>query len=158
MSLYQRIIVPVDDSPAAMYGLQAALALAKDQAAQLKLFTVVDEASSGYAGGELGWIEPEGIDKELRSEARHLLNEAVASAEAAGLAPEQELIETPSGHTVRAIHQAASQWRADLMVIGTHGRHGMAHMLFGSTAEDVVRSPELPILVVPIPHAGEAQE
>lgn len=149
MSLYQRIIAPVDDSLAARYGMQTAIALAKDQGAQLKLFTVVNEASSGYGGGELGWIESEGIDRELRSEARHLLNEAVATAEAAGVTPEQELIEAPSGHIARAIHQAAAQWQADLLVIGTHGRHGMAHMLFGSTTGEIVRSPELPILVVP---------
>ena len=158
MSLYQRIIAPVDDSLAAQYGLRAAIALAKDQDAKLKLFTIVDETSSGYSGGELGWVEPEGLDKQLRSEARHLLDEAVALAEAAGITPEHELIEAPSGHVARAIHQASSQWQADLLVIGTHGRHGMAHMLFGSTTGEIVRSPELPILVVPAKHVGGSEQ
>lgn len=158
MSLYQRIIVPVDDSLAAHHGLRTAIALARDQSALLKLFTVVDEATGDYGGGELGWVGQEGLDERLRTDAQLLLAEAVTHAESAGLTPESELIEAPRGHVAQTIHRAASEWHADLLVIGTHGRHGLAHMLFGSMTEDLVRSPEQQILVVPTKRPAEAEE
>lgn len=154
MSLYQRIIAPIDDSPPAQRGLRTAISLAKDQQASLKLIVVVDETSSGYGGGELGWVESAGLDDRLRSEAQRILQDAVDLAKEAGIAADSELIEAPAGHLAHTILQAAEQWRADLLVIGTHARHGMARMLFGSTTGDIVRSPEVQILVVPAAAGG----
>lgn len=155
MSLYQRIIVPVDDSLPAHYGLRTAIALAHDQRAHLKLFTVIDEAPQDYAGSELGWTKTERWDQSLRANARHLLAAAVHLAASAGVHAEQELIEAPRGHVARCIGEAAQNWSADLLVLGSHGRHGLSHMLFGSTAETLLRQVNLPLLVVPCVHVSE---
>jgi nucleotide-binding universal stress UspA family protein len=55
--------------------------------------------------------------------------------------------------TAPAIVEAATQNRCDLIVMGTHGRHGMAHLLLGSVAERVVRTAGCPVLVVRHPNA-----
>lgn len=149
MSLYHRIIVPIDDSLAASAGLRVAIALAQDQQAALKIIAVVDEASEGYGGGELGWIETETLDEKFKTSAEHLLDEAVRLATQAEIKPERELIEAADGHVARHIAHAAAAWQADLIVLGTHGRHGFSHWLMGSTTENLLRGLSLPLHIVP---------
>lgn len=52
------------------------------------------------------------------------------------------------GQTAEMILTQAEQWRPDLIVMGTHGRTGLAHFLNGSVAEAVMRRARLPVLVV----------
>jgi len=149
MSLYRRILVPVDDSSAAQSGLAAAIALAQDQQATLKLVAVANEAIQNYAGGELGWIEPKGLGERIKTDSIESLDKAEKQAVAAGLNPERELIVAPDGHVGRHIVQAAETWKADLIVIGTHGRQGLSLWLAGSTTETLLHGLNVPLLVVP---------
>ena len=61
-----------------------------------------------------------------------------------------------SGSPARAILRVASDDHYDLIVMGTHGRTGMAHLLFGSVAEEIVRSAPCPVLTVRRPSAIES--
>ena len=61
--------------------------------------------------------------------------------------------EVLTGSPARTIVDAARQHQCDLIVMGTHGRHGMAHLLLGSVAERVVRTAACPVLVVRRPSA-----
>ncbi|AOU97682.1 hypothetical protein BI364_06670 [Acidihalobacter yilgarnensis] len=149
MGLYQRILVPVDGSGPAGKSLAQALALAADQDASIKLITVVDEAIGDYMGGELAWIDPQTLRDNLVGGARKVLDAALEEAKAAGLEVESELIESPEGRIGRAILKAAEDWQADLLVIATHGRHGLARLLLGSTTETLLRKGSLPMLIVP---------
>ena len=149
MGLYQRILVPVDGSEPAGRSLDEALALAADQGAALKLITVVDEAIGDYMGGELAWIDPQTLRENLVRGARKVLDAALEKAQRANLPTESELIESPEGRIGRAILKAAEEWQADLLVIATHGRHGLSRLLLGSTTEALLRKGSLPMLVVP---------
>jgi len=149
MSLYRRILVPVDGSSAAQAGLAAAIALAQDQQATLKLVAVANEAIKNYAGGELGWIEPQGLGERIQTDSVVSLDKAEQQAVAAGLTTERELIVAPDGHVGRHIVQAALAWKADLIVIGTHGRQGLSLWLAGSTTETLLHGLNVPLLVVP---------
>jgi len=155
MNLYRRILVPVDDSSTAQAGLVAAIALAQDQQATLKLVAVANEAVKNYAGGELGWIEPEGLGERIKTDSEASLDKAEKQAAAAGLTTERELIVAPDGHVARHIVQAALTWKADLIVIGTHGRQGLSLWLTGSTTETLLRGLNVPLLVVPSKQVGE---
>ena len=149
MSLYRRILVPVDDSSPAQAGLHTAIAMAQDQQATLKLIAVANEASKDYQGGELGWINSQGLGERIKSDTEVSLDKAVAQAEAAGLAPEREVIVALDEQVGRHITQAAVDWQADLIVIGTHGRHGLSLWMMGSTTETLLHGLNLPLLVVP---------
>ena len=149
MGLYQRILIPTDGSPSSNAVLEHAARLARDQGARVKLITVVDETLGDHVGGELAWIEPELLRENLLAGARKSLEGAVSRAKELELEVDSELIESSDGRIDRAILDAADSWRADLLVITTHGRHGLARLLLGSTAETLVRRGELPILVVP---------
>ena len=56
-----------------------------------------------------------------------------------------------AGVPYEIILKVAKEWNADLLVMGTHGRRGVAHLLLGSVAEKVLRHTTIPILVLPMP-------
>ena len=57
---------------------------------------------------------------------------------------------TPEGFPTNEIINTAKEWDADLIVIGTHGRTGLAHLLEGSVAEHVIKHTSIPVMVVPL--------
>ena len=125
--MYRRILVPVDGSASADHALEHAIALAKAHAAALKIVFVdgVEEIS------------------------RQIIEVAAAKARNAGLQPESGLlVKLPTEEIGGVILQEAGSWTADLIVIGTHGRRGLAHALLGSVAERVIRAATVPVLVV----------
>jgi nucleotide-binding universal stress UspA family protein len=56
---------------------------------------------------------------------------------------------TPQGIPKNEILLAADAWKADIIVIGTHGRTGLGHLILGSTSEYIVRHSKVPVMVVP---------
>ncbi|MBD3813516.1 MAG: universal stress protein [Betaproteobacteria bacterium] len=158
MSIYQRIIVPVDldGDLLTKTNLCTAIALAQDQKATLKIITVVDEAIMGL-NGEFGWTDPATLDANMRDDAQRQLDSAARKINDQNIndhniMAEAEVIEAPDGQIARHIEAAALAWRADLIVIGTRGLHGLARWTYGlssHTSEDLLRVARLPLLVVP---------
>ena len=62
---------------------------------------------------------------------------------------------TDYGSTADGIIHCAKEFQADLIVIGTHNRHGLGRLLMGSVAEHVVRNSPVPVLVVPSKSEGQ---
>jgi nucleotide-binding universal stress UspA family protein len=144
--VYKRILVPVDGSPTSNAGLNEALRLAKNQGARLRLLHVVDELivfSTPEAGMNL---EP--ILDSMKRGGKRLLDRAAKLASSRGVRPESELWESAGVRVAEVIVERAKRWRADLVVIGTHGRRGVSRMLMGSDAELVVRNAPMPVLLV----------
>lgn len=86
---------------------------------------------------------------EMLADLRRRLNDVVAKRGHSELNPEVLI-----GPTARSIVESARDSKADLIVMGTHGRHGMAHLLLGSVAERVVRIATCPVLTVRPPAAA----
>lgn len=146
MSAYRRILVAVDGSPTSMKGLREAIRLAKDGRAQLLLLHVVNEF---YAFASLDGFAP-GVDlvPALREGGQRILAKAKAAAEKEGIRAKTLLRETLGGPAADSIVRDARRQRADLIVLGTHGRRGLRRMVLGSDAEAVVRSSPVPVLLV----------
>jgi nucleotide-binding universal stress UspA family protein len=144
--MYKRILVPVDGSAPSMKGLREALRLAKACGAKLRLVHVVDQSlalrDSAFAFGT------EQILGMLRAGGEKALRSAQAAAARQGVRAETLLIEGGKGRVADAVVAAARKWRADLLVLGTHGRRGISHLVFGSDAELVVRQAPAPVLLV----------
>jgi nucleotide-binding universal stress UspA family protein len=85
---------------------------------------------------------------ELREQGRGILDEAAGIARSQGIEAVIECVETPMGSVGAAITQYATQWPADLIVIGTHGRRGIRRLVMGSDAEYIVRTASVPVLLV----------
>lgn len=143
--MYQRILVPVDGSHAANLALQEAIKLAGNLSAQLRLVYVLDE---------LNFVNPEGyVDfaalREIHQQtAAQVLAQAAGHVQQSGIAVESGILETLLKNIEQTIDTEASRWKADLIVMGTHGRAGLNRLLFGSVAEGVVRHALIPVLLV----------
>ncbi|MGB5079361.1 MAG: universal stress protein [Burkholderiales bacterium] len=144
---YKRILVPVDGSPTSAAGLKEALKLAKDQRAKLRLLHVIDELIVFNTPETAVNIEP--IIEELKRGGERVLQAAGRLALAKGIRPESDLRESAGVRVSEVIGAQARRWRADLIVMGTHGRRGVNRMLMGSDAELVVRNASTPVLLVP---------
>ncbi len=143
--MYQRILVPVDGSSTSDNALQEAIKLINGHPAQLRLVHVVED---------LQFLDTEGyVDyAELRDLTRKIGERALAKAkqrvQQADITVETSLLEANGERIARVIDGEAKSWSADLIVIGTHGRSGFNHLLFGSVAEGVVRGTSVPVLLV----------
>jgi nucleotide-binding universal stress UspA family protein len=146
MSAYRRILVAVDGSPTSMKGLREAIRLAKDGRAQLLLLHVVNEF---YAFANLDGYAP-GVDlvPALREGGQRILAKAKAAAEKEGVRAKTLMRETLGGPAADTIVRDARRQRADLIVLGTHGRRGLRRLVLGSDAEAVVRTSPVPVLLV----------
>ena len=144
---YKRILVPVDGSATSKLGLREAVRLAKGQRASIQLVHVVDEHYVLMAAGEVG-VQLDGVIADLKKGARRMVQGLEASVRKQGVPCSSVLLETLTGPAADPIVKQARKWRADLIVIGTHGRRGMRRMLLGSDAEQIVRTSPVPVLLV----------
>ncbi len=153
--MYQRILVPVDGSSTSDAGLEEAIKLAKLTGATLRLLHVVEIVA--YATGFAPYAAfMEDIIPELRSAGQQVLDQALARTKSNAVAAETVLIDKLGVRVADAIIEQASSWRADLIVIGTHGRRGIGRMLMGSDAEQVLRLAPVPVLLIRAPEAAAA--
>ena len=144
--LYKRILVPVDGSPTSTAGLYEAVRLAKNQKARLRLIHIVDELMI-FSSSEAGLnIEP--VIESMKRSGKRILDRATKLAAARGIRPETELWENATGRVAEVLVARAKRWRADLIVMGTHGRRGVNRLVLGSDAELVVRNSPVPVLLV----------
>jgi nucleotide-binding universal stress UspA family protein len=144
---YKRILVAVDNSQTSNKGMLEAIKLAKESRGKLLLLHVIEEFAA-FSAPELS-LDPGPILDAMRDAGRRTLTRIERRARAAGARPETKVVENYSGRVANAIDDQAKRWRADLIVIGTHGRRGFNRLLLGSDAELVVRYSPVPVLLVP---------
>ena len=156
-AMFRRILVPIDGSPTSNLGLREAIKMAKDQNATLCLLHVVDEMIVTGAFDTAMYTTAAYIDEfiaALRSEGRKILAKAEKQAMKESIKCQTVLCETV-GHAVSdVIIEQAKKCRADLIVLGTHGRRGITRLVMGSDAEGVVRATRVPVLLVRHPSAA----
>jgi nucleotide-binding universal stress UspA family protein len=138
-----RILVPTDFSECAGAAAEQAAQLAKQLGAAIAVVTVVDTSPLLEAYGDVDYRN-ERIAY-IRGQARQQL-EAFTRKHFAGLEGIRQ--DVRDGNTFLEILQAARDTASDLIVLGTHGRTGLAHLLIGSIAEKVVRKSPIPVLTV----------
>jgi len=143
--MFKRILVPVDGGPVSNLGLRQAIKLSALEGARLRLVHVVDEMPV-MVDAEMG-VMADAIPA-LREGAQKILAHAASMAQRAGITTEISMIESMGGSTAEFIVNEAKAWRADVIVLGTHGRSGIERAFMGSSAEDIIRSTPVPVLLV----------
>lgn len=145
--MYQHILVPVDGSATSSRGLDEAIALARLTGGSLRILHVVDDLSvaSGYEGG---CSYSGDLILALRDAGAQIVAEAKAIATARGVQADTVVCETFAGRFCDLCIEQATTWPADLIVMGTHGRHGLGRAVLGSDAEQVVRLATVPVLLI----------
>jgi nucleotide-binding universal stress UspA family protein len=140
--MIKNILCPVDRSPSSLQAFDRAIALARWQGARLHLLVVIESVESwdGIVGtrhsGELNAVRA-GVERDLR--------QMLVSRRASDVKVE---IVMRAGNVVREILAHARASRADLVVIGSHGRGGVQRLVLGSVAEKVLRQATCPVLTV----------
>jgi nucleotide-binding universal stress UspA family protein len=144
--MYRKILVAVDGSAPSLRGLTEAIGLAKALGSELRLVHVVNEFIDGVYGP--GAMYYDHVLAALREAGAGVLQKAVGIVRKEGLEPEHKLIEIVGGRIADQIVKDATDWRADLIVLGTHGRRGLKRLALGSDAELVLRRSPVPVLLV----------
>jgi len=137
MSSIRTILVPIDFSETSDHALSYAIDLAGRLGSKLILVHALHVQSLMTPSGE--WWEG------VRSAALEGLEVARQRAEAEGKICETQLSDL---YPVDAILEAATKFSADLIVMGTHGRSGLAHMVLGSVTERTLRQAPCPVLTL----------
>lgn len=147
----KKICIALDTSPSAQKIAEFGYSYSKALNAEVTLIHVVNDISyytmnydpiMGYAGfltsNTLELVEglKNEAEKFLASSAKHLDDKAIKT----------KVLE---GNSADAILEFANSWNADLIVMGTHSRSGLANLLMGSIAVEVVKHSEIPILIIP---------
>jgi nucleotide-binding universal stress UspA family protein len=147
--MYTRILVAIDDSKMAESALRAALDLARGHAVEIR---VVHAVESPYAYPESWYAEVqtdlEALRRIWRQAGLRVLDRADALAREAGVSVQTALLDLDGQRVSRVIVDDAARWQADLVVVGTHGRRGIEHLLLGSVAEAVARLAPASVLLV----------
>ncbi|MFS2101153.1 universal stress protein [Variovorax sp. Varisp85] len=154
--MYQRILVPIDGSSTSSHGLAEAIKLAKLTGGRLRLAHVIDELSfalamDAYAGHAGNWLE------ELRGNATKLLEAARAKAVEEGVEADTVLLDSFKGTVYDQVIAEAEASKAELIVIGTHGRRGLGRWVMGSSAEHILRLSPVPVLLVRAPESAKTE-
>jgi nucleotide-binding universal stress UspA family protein len=135
------ILVPHDFSETAQRALEFALDLAAALDARVNLLFAYDVLAYGFPEAPPMVMDTEQIERAART----ALDDVVRRARRPGVAVEGAVRRGPAWSEINA---AAKETGADLIVIGTHGRRGVARALLGSVAEKVVRTAPCPVLTV----------
>ena len=142
----QKVLVATDFSLCSEVARNYAVALARRLHACLHVLHVVEASSlEGFEVG--GYVTTIGsVQRELEESESAQLDEWIADAGCRDLPVKADLVMLQA--PAQAIVEYATRERIDLIVIGTHGRVGLAHLVMGSVAEKVVRTAPCPVLTV----------
>ena len=144
MSSIHTILHPTDFSDCSRYAFRLAGMLAREQGARLIILHVNPTLGPEVACREvLAELEPEGSREKLLK-ILHRLQVSDPKVQV-----EHRLVD---GEGVPEILQLAAEVRADLIVMGTHGRTGLGRLPMGSVAGEVLRNAQCPVVTVKIPH------
>jgi nucleotide-binding universal stress UspA family protein len=148
MITLKKILCPIDHSECSYRALQYAISLALKDEAKLYLMHVVDSRPYDTEIYKFSSFKAENIDmQKIHADLIKSLPEGTTDV------LEVETIAV-SGIPFHEIINAATEINVDLIVIGTHGRTGLSHVMLGSVAEKVVRKAPCPVLTVRIPTPG----
>ncbi|ALL06265.1 hypothetical protein AQ505_12635 [Pedobacter sp. PACM 27299] len=139
---FHKILIAIDSNPSAEHVALSGLQLAKQFKSEIALISIID---------------PDGISdndppttRELEDMMERNLNRSqlnVIEKVFKGF-PIKSFVE--KGIPYKVILETADKWGADIIVMGTHGRKGLPHLLLGSVAEDVIRHSRKTMIVIPV--------
>lgn len=145
MTLFNKILLPTDFSDHANEALRYATQLAQTHAASLCLVHAYDLVPFALPEGPI--LDPRQAET-MRIAVQQQLDRMRREAEAQGLTRvETQLLQGPAASEIVRL---ASDQGFDLVVMGTHGRTGLSHLLLGSVTEKVVRRAPCPVLTIPL--------
>lgn len=144
--MYQKILVPVDDSKASLKALKEACMLAEQLKAKLHIVHIVDLQQFNWIGGD--YLQSSKIHDVSKEVSEKILDSAVEVIKKFNLEYETQIMESVGEKVAGIIAGCVKENQCDLVVMGTHGFTGVMHLLMGSVAEGVLRQVSVPVMLV----------
>ena len=147
--MYQRIMAAIDSGFATSRVLEAGIQMARKFDARLALCHALDDTILAQKGARVAL--PDGVspvEDFLYSGAREFMERAVATTREKGVEAEIRLLESEVDHVPEMLVRAATEWQADLLIVGSHGSYGLERFLGGTIAEQLVRKAGISLLLV----------
>lgn len=145
--MYKNILVAIDDSETSRSALVEALNIARTSQAKLYITHVADETLMGMHGRTFSTsMNIDHAIKAIADAGQALLDDALKSAE--GINAETLLLEARNRRVSETLADKAKELGIDLIVIGRHGRRGLATLILGSVAEQLAKIAEASVLLV----------
>lgn len=153
----QRILVPVDFSEASKTAVRRAASLAEALGAELTIIHVW-EPTPAVTPAQLGWLAADNVSfyGKVEEDLRERLGAWLADLVGDAARDVPTLVE--AGYVAHTILETLGRGGYDLVVMGTHGRRGLSHLVLGSVAERVVRSAPCPVLTTRVPEDAVAED
>lgn len=147
--MFKKIMVSLDNSKVSQLALKTAIDFAKNQKAKLCMIHVIDY-SSLVINGE--GVDFEALRQQTKQEAESILSRSVKKAKKKRIKVEAKLVE-PKSFAINTdiaglLVKTAKNWRANLLVIGTHGYSGMSRFVLGSVTDEIIKLSSIPLLVI----------
>lgn len=154
MLSFKVIIVPVDFSDHSLRALPYAASLAQKFRARLKIVYVSEPS---LQASDVAWVavDENTIDEDHATSAIRALEKIVLEQVPQDVAADAEVL---TGDPVDKVVRYANDEGADLIVMATHGRSGLSHVLMGSVAEHIVRKASCPVLTLKQPMPVRADQ
>lgn len=158
MSTIQRILVPVDFSDASRAALRQAATLAKALPAKIDALHVWEPAPN-VTPVQLGWMAGDAnafcasLEADLRERVEAMVVEELGKELGAGV---EVIVE--AGYVAHSILERLGNQSYGMVVMGTHGRRGLSHLVLGSVAERIVRAAPCPVLTTRAPTEKAEEE
>lgn len=138
---YKKILIAMDDGPTAEKVASNGFQLGKQLNAEIALISVVDTTFLMTDGGVTPKEMAEIIKNDFKKSQKMLIDKVFKEYKVWPFVEE--------GKPYEIILKVAQEWEADVIVLGTHGRTGLKHLLMGSVAEKVIRHSEKPLVIIP---------
>jgi nucleotide-binding universal stress UspA family protein len=153
--MFSNILVAVDGSETAAHAFETALQLACETGARLHPLYVIELP---LMIPEVRGVDPAVMRQALEQDGEQFMQYCVGTMARHGVQgiPEIDDLKRPDEDVAHRIDAAAARLQADLIVMGTHGRHGSSHAALGNVAEELLRGATCPVLAIPAPCASPA--
>jgi nucleotide-binding universal stress UspA family protein len=141
MDNMKKILIAIDDGPTSEKVATIGFQLGQQINAEIALVSVADTSVLMTDGGVTPREMTDITKNDLKNNQQMLLDKVFKNYKVWTFVEE--------GNPFEAILKVAEEWEADLIVLGTHGRTGLSHLLMGSIAEKVIRHSTKPLFIVP---------
>lgn len=139
---FRKILIAVENSAYSFNAAKVGIELSHALGAQVAFIYVINDAL--VMRDPEGGITPAEITMSLRKKAAETLDQVIK------MYGEHDVVHfTPIGIPHEEVLVTAIEWEADMIVMGSHGRTGLSHLLMGSVSEQVLKRSQIPVLIVP---------
>ncbi len=138
--IYKRILIAIDEEHSAENVAKKGLQLGKQLKAEIAVVSVADTTALLSEGGVTPDEMADIIRKDTRESQKKILDNVFRDYEVA------QFVEEGKPH--ESILKVASEWNADILVMGTMARRGLSQVLMGSVSEKVIKNSDIPVFIV----------